>query len=189
MTRLWLLLAVLLAAPAQACSGEELFSLIAQRLSYMPSVARFKYQNSLPVEDLQREEVVLQQSLAEAAQLGLPAQIILPFMQAQMEAAKVIQRRVLLQLAADQRSVPDADLIATIRPQLGELGRRQLQAMQCMRERGIELGPQDRPGFDRQIQPAGLPPAVEDEIFRSLLGTDPAYPDLSPWSEPASSAT
>jgi len=163
----------LVAMPLQACTPQTLYELIAQRLSHMPAVAAYKYQHGLPVTDPQREVLVLERSADQARALGLSSARVVPFMQAQMEAAKVIQQALVQQWQSQGRrrsnsAATQPDLIGTIRPQLIALGRQQLQAIRCLRDNDETPGPEDRPGFDRAIGSLGLPAVVADALFSSL---------------------
>jgi chorismate mutase-like protein len=168
-----LLLAILLspAAWAQACTPGELFSLVAERLSYMPAVTEYKYARGLPVSDPLREETVLETAETQALELGIPPERVRPFVRAQIEVAKLIQRR-LLQSWEEQGREPlpgGDDLIATIRPQLLRLGRLQLEAIQCMGSNGKGVESRHRVEFDAAISGANLPPNIVNVLFQSLL--------------------
>jgi len=167
---LGLLLFLLAPASTLACDSASLFALVAERLSYMPAVAEYKYHHGLQVSDSAREQRVLESSAAQAQDLGLPADRVLPFMRAQMEAAKVIQRQLLEQWQqSGRRDGGDVgDLIATIRPQLNRLGREQLLEMQCLRERNLQIGDDQRADFDLALSKIPLPTVVTDDLFRSL---------------------
>ena len=71
---------------------DALFSVINQRLSYMPSVAAYKWQNNLPIESLERERKVLQSATQQAEKLGLEPQAVEAFFKIQIEIAKDVQR-------------------------------------------------------------------------------------------------
>jgi chorismate mutase len=164
---------LVLVSPVLACSPGELFSLVAERLSYMPAVAEYKYRRGMLVTDAAREQRVLDNAAAQARELGLPGARVEAMVRAQMEAAKVMQRRLVAQWR--QQGLPDgdesADLLATIRPRLNQLGHRQLLLVQCLRGGQARVEPGQRPRFDLAIAGAGahLPRESADELFRSLL--------------------
>jgi len=83
-----------LSAPsfASEASSLELFELINQRLSYMKDVAAHKWVNDKPIEDLERETIVLQKSMAKAKKEGLNASSVEAFFIAQITVAKNIQK-------------------------------------------------------------------------------------------------
>jgi chorismate mutase len=160
-----------LVSPVQACGPAELFSLIAERLSYMPAVAEYKYRRRLAVTDAAREQRVLENAAAQARELGLEAARVTPLVRAQMEAAKVIQRELIAtwQQQGLQGTDQGADLLATIRPRLNQLGQRQLQLIQCMRQQQSAVEPGHRGSFNLAIADARLPTEAADDLFRSLL--------------------
>ena len=71
----------------------RIFSTINERLSYMEDVALFKAQNHLPIEDIQRESVVINKAKVSASEQGLDPEIVKDFFQAQISVAKAIQYR------------------------------------------------------------------------------------------------
>ena len=100
-----------------------IFALINQRLTYMEDVALFKARNHRAVEDLTREQQVLEKALVDAQQAGLQPDSIADFFQAQMDAAKAIQYRYMAQwLSASPENKKYRDLASEVRPRLLELG-------------------------------------------------------------------
>lgn len=90
---------------ASTTQHDDVASLINQRLFYMKSVAGYKANNHLAIEDLSQEAKVLSSSVIEAEKMGLEGESVKPFIQAQMDAAKAIQYRY----RADWLSVPEND--------------------------------------------------------------------------------
>ncbi len=114
-----------------------MYSSINERLELMEEVAQHKAASRQPVEDLERERVVIESSKAAAAQAGLDQESIEDFFVAQISVAKAIQYRY----RADYLSRPPAgsprDLQDEIRPLLLEIGGRILAQMDALlRERG-----------------------------------------------------
>lgn len=110
------------AEPA-AISLEPLRRLMDERLALMPDVARHKWNNKSAIEDLPREQKIIDGLKAEALALGVPAAWAEQFFRAQIEAAKLIQRE---QFALWEKSnvgrftdVPDLEKV--IRPRLDAL--------------------------------------------------------------------
>src|SRR4051812_47634843 len=92
-----LLGALLLAACAMPHAPEtqkldRLLDLIGQRLSYMDDVARNKWNSGAPIEDLPREQEIIENLGKQAAGYGLDAAIARDFFRAQIEASKIVQR-------------------------------------------------------------------------------------------------
>lgn len=110
------------AAPA-AIGLEPLRQLMDQRLALMPDVARYKWNAKSPIEDLPREQKIIDGLKAEALALGIPAAWAEKFFRAQIEAAKVIQREYFARWEqAGTGQLPDApDLATVIRPRLDAL--------------------------------------------------------------------
>jgi chorismate mutase len=158
------------AVSAQACGPGDLFALVAERLSQMPAVAEYKYARELPVSDPAREQRVLESASARARELGIPPAQVRPFILAQVEAARFIQRRLMREWEQQGRSPVKggADLVATIRPRLIRLGQQQLQAIQCLRERGARIEPRHRREFDAAVAGANLSGETAERLFQSL---------------------
>jgi len=109
---------------------DTLFLLIQQRLSVMADVANYKWQHSLPIEDLSREGLVLDNAAAGAEQFALQAHSSRAFFSVQIEAAKEIQRAWFLQWQQQGAPLPGPDLNTEIRPRLINLGRQILRQLQ-----------------------------------------------------------
>lgn len=75
-----------------------------ERMQVMKAVAGYKAQHHLPVEDLPREQVVLENMLHNAQQEGLEPESVEPFIHALMNVSKAIQYRY----RADWLSTPDS---------------------------------------------------------------------------------
>lgn len=107
-----------------AKEADKLFELINGRLSYMKDVAAFKWVNKKPIEDLAREEVVIQKTAEAAGKAGLDEESTKQFFRVQIEAAKQIQRG--WHKEWQENGFPEdakfADLTTEIRPALIELG-------------------------------------------------------------------
>ena len=116
-----------LAGGAHASSnadGAETLSLVEARLLLMKDVARYKWHHDQPVEDLAREQVVLEQARSDALRHSLNVESYRAFMSAQINAAKAIQQYWFRRW---QRGAPPdegPDLAGTIRPQLITLGQK-----------------------------------------------------------------
>jgi chorismate mutase-like protein len=121
-------MAVLIAAHlghAQANDdATKTYRLIAERLSVMKSVAAWKRENQVAVEDIEREKVVISRASLAAAESGIQPQSIVAFFAAQIEAAKVIQSCWLQRWQDNSEDLPSKtpDLVLEIRPELLRLG-------------------------------------------------------------------
>ncbi|WDE07886.1 gamma subclass chorismate mutase AroQ [Thalassomonas viridans] len=77
--------------PDNVQGNNQLYQLINTRLAQMQAVALYKWQHQKPVEDIKREQVVIEKSVAQAMEQGLTAEGITPFFQIQISLAKKIQ--------------------------------------------------------------------------------------------------
>ncbi|WP_281557706.1 gamma subclass chorismate mutase AroQ [Thalassomonas sp. RHCl1] len=82
-------------ASAQTQANEpdnsHLYQLLNTRLGHMQAVALYKWQHKRAIEDLEREQVVIEKSVAKAMEQGLTSEEITPFFQIQITLAKKIQ--------------------------------------------------------------------------------------------------
>ena len=74
-------------------SQRAIFKLINDRLSCMRSIAFYKEQHHFPVENIEKEKVVLDAASRRAKAEGLNVDSIKSFFQVQIKAAKIIQYR------------------------------------------------------------------------------------------------
>ena len=104
---------------------------IDQRLLLAPAVARAKWNAQSPIEDLQREEQVIQAAVRQGAELGLAQQWIQEVFRAQIEASKTVQRALFAQWQTQHPGRFDdaPDLAKTIRPELDRLTAQLLHSM------------------------------------------------------------
>lgn len=100
---------------------DHLVDLLARRLALMPAVATYKRAHGLPIEDPDREAIVLHQAVDAAAAAGLdPASVRTAFAE-QIALAKAVQQRA--------GAVEPMDLEGVLRPALSELGARILTSL------------------------------------------------------------
>lgn len=127
-TLIWLLAALLAGCasrPLPPDSGkiDRVLVLIQQRLGYMEDVARNKWNNGTPIEDLAREREITAAIGAEAGTYGLHPAVAKDFFRAQIEASKIVQYTRFREWRA--RSQPPFDsipgLTSQIRPALDAL--------------------------------------------------------------------
>ena len=157
------------ANPLYADTTAELFAAINARLSYMQDVATYKALHELPVEDLPREAVVLQESKLAAAAAGLQADSVEAFFLAQINIAKIIQyrHRAALLAGLEIQETPDLELV--IRPALDALG---VAITQLLAQRIAEAGQLTEENWDQfndTVTAAYLETADKRRLFQSLL--------------------
>jgi len=107
----------------------SLLQLINERLGYMEDVALFKAQRSLPIEDIQREKIVLTKATLSARKNGLDPTSTAAFFSAQIAVAKAIQFRYRADLLSRPTQKKPSDLQQEIRPALLRLGNQINQQM------------------------------------------------------------
>ncbi len=135
-------LVVLVTRPMQASAepaAQTVFERIAERLSLMQPVAAWKLANDVPVEDLAREAVVLDSATGAAVEAGLDAETARAFFEAQIEAAKDIQRCWIGRWQSGTAQPPEStpDLTTEIRPRLLELGVELLDSIEAALADGV----------------------------------------------------
>jgi len=151
------------AAPA------DLFDAIKERLSYMQAVAAWKVDNNRPVEDLEREKIVLDAARDQATDLGLASDSVNGFFLAQIEAAKEIQACWIVRWdEGNARPVNVPDLIEEVRPALLSLGKDILHLMTVE-----TVGPTDRRAFLSILTVECLSPEAKNALFDGLLAVHP----------------
>ena len=106
-----------------AAAKPSLFRAISERLSYMEDVGAYKAQNKIPIEDVEREKIVLSKAKELAAAHGLDHNSMERFFIAQISAAKAIQYRYRAELLTREIPTKPIDLQSDIRPELDRLDR------------------------------------------------------------------
>ena len=117
--------------PLGPTPAATLARLVDERLALMPDVARYKWNRQQAIEDLPREQALLDAVKAQAPQYGLAPERAVAFFAAQIEASKVLQRE---RFAEWQRTGQGPfeqvrDLAVDIRPRLDALNPRLLAAL------------------------------------------------------------
>jgi chorismate mutase len=106
-----------------AISLEPLRQLIDERMAMMPDVARHKWNSKSAIDDLPREQKIVDSLRSQAQMLGIPGPWAERFFRAQIEGAKQVQRahfeRWQKTGAGKFSNVPDLDTV--IRPRLDAL--------------------------------------------------------------------
>ena len=141
-------------------------ALIAERLSLMKDVAIYKSERDIPVEDLQREAVVIDAAVKAAAEHGLEPETTRAFFQAQIDAAKAIQTCWIERWSAGEaRPADGADLVDEIRPELLRLGNAIVAAIAADARRGHMA---DLEAFRKTVSVECLSMNSEAAIVRAL---------------------
>ncbi|MEN3974764.1 gamma subclass chorismate mutase AroQ [Emcibacter sp. SYSU 3D8] len=98
--------------------------LILYRLDLGEHVAAWKWRHGRPIEDLEQEARVLDAAAAQAETSGLDFPTARPFLSAQMEASKAVQRRwfAVWKTNGLPAAQPDLDLNSVLRPSIARAG-------------------------------------------------------------------
>ena len=152
-----------LAGPARA--GETLYRLIDARLELMDEVAAHKWHQRAPIEDREREAVVLDQAVADALRLGFTPDSSRAFFAAQIEAAKAIQRHWFQVWGAGTEPALPPDLEAVVRPELLRLGTEILAAAAA----SASISRRD---FEEAVAVEGLDAQARAAVLRGLEGLE-----------------
>lgn len=118
----------------------DLKSTLAARLAVMPAVARYKWDNGLPVEDLTREVQILERTVAQAAASGLGPAYAEQAVRAQMTAAKMIQADLIDTWRTEPdkaRTVIALDLVSEVRPEITRLTAKLIDQLVALEQRAI----------------------------------------------------
>lgn len=156
-----------------ASDQDNIEEAIATRLALMKPVAHSKWATGRAIEDTDREKVVIEQAVISGLQYGITTDSTTTFFEAQIEAAKAIQR---YWFSVWQDEPPEGlapDLTATIRPQLLELGDQILSQLSDTRSLPFAR-------FQKATQIEGLSLAHQQALFQALAGIE-RYP--SRWQQ------
>jgi chorismate mutase len=152
---------------------DRLLNLIGQRLAYMDDVARNKWNSGAPIEDLPREQEIIDTLGQQAAGYGVDAGIARDFFRAQIEASKIIQRTRFAQWRV-QKQPPfknPPDLRDTIRPALDaltpQLMRSLADALPALQRGGAAAAVQARAARIIAVSAADIP--ARDEAIAPLM--------------------
>ncbi|ABC30635.1 chorismate mutase, putative [Hahella chejuensis KCTC 2396] len=150
--------------------AEDTFQAINERLSYMKDVALFKAQKGAPVEDVERERVVLDKAKEEAAGHGVDPTSVSDFFSAQISAAKAIQFRYRADWLSDADALKQSarDLQAEVRPALLKLGDAIIIAIADKLKNEGPFTDAERDLFNDTLTIENLSQRDKDMIFQAL---------------------
>jgi len=158
------------ALPAAAETGSELFDLIGARLELMDDVAAYKWQHGLAIEDLEREDRVVDEVVVSALRHGLDVTGSQALFAAQVDAAKAIQRHWFEIWSAGAGPAQVPDLHSEVRPRLLWLGDAILAAAAAVD------GRLNREAFAAAVQVEGLDSGHREMLFAALESLE-KYPN------------
>ncbi|MCG7499683.1 chorismate mutase [Vibrio sp. Of7-15] len=164
-----LLLAFLSFQAFSATEQTDLFSTINARLSYMEDVALYKVNHQKPIEDIKREQFVIEKATYSAEALGLDKKSIAAFYTAQISAAKAIQYRYRADLLNQPTNKKPRDLKAVIRPELIALGKKIDQEILSYLQTQGQFSEGDWEAFSATINRPYLTTVDKRALFNALL--------------------
>jgi len=150
-------------------TNSELFKTINDRLSYMEDVALFKAKNHLPIEDIQREAVVIEKATLSAGERGVDPESVKDFFNAQIAVAKAIQYRYRADLLSRPCSRQPLDLNKEVRPALIRLGDQLMVQMVAFCKRHGKYQPTSFAEFDKAITIKYVTTADKQLLLNALL--------------------
>ncbi|MFL2874754.1 MAG: gamma subclass chorismate mutase AroQ [Pseudohongiellaceae bacterium] len=155
-------------ALAQTSDIEEFFLLIDERLSHMEYVALHKVKNKIAIEDIVREQFVIESAVKSAAELGLFGPSVESFFEAQISIAKAIQYRHLADWLSKppQATAPDLEVI---RPKLSDLGESIVRKLAKLVENNNPVLEQHRELFYDTISTKNVSKRDKAMLFGALL--------------------
>ncbi len=136
----------------------------------MQAVAAYKWRQQLPVEDLDREAVVIADAVAAALAAGLEPEGARRFFEVQIEAAKDVQRRWMDRWQQGEGLPAETVSLKDTRARLTALGDRILVLA------GAERLVHEWSRFEAGLAPLPLNDARKRELFEALLALEP-FPD------------
>jgi chorismate mutase len=116
---------------ADTATVDRLLGLVKERLEVAPEVARTKWNTKAPIEDLPREQQIIDGVAKRATEYGLGPQAAGAFFKGQIEASKVVQRALHAEWTAGRQPpfAKVADLGKDIRPVLDRLTPAMMRAL------------------------------------------------------------
>lgn len=159
--------------PQKSISIVDLAERVSERLSYMKAVAAYKWQHQLAIEDLEREAIVIQSSMDQAASYGLDSISTRMFFEEQIRTAKRIQQYWFKQWEADgfDPNQRFGDLNTEIRPALLELGSQILVSISELKlwEAPVASRVQDRLTFIMSLDIEGLRNKEKHQLHNAVM--------------------
>ncbi|MDA0979491.1 MAG: gamma subclass chorismate mutase AroQ [Proteobacteria bacterium] len=137
-----------------------LYTVIGDRLALMKEVAAWKWQRNLPVEDIEREKLVIEKAVSAGLDQAITVASSQRFFTAQIDAAKAVQQCWFQRWQQTGPDISPRDLNQVIRPALLELGN-------AINEK-LTSGPHDRQAFNAAVITECLPDANGGMLFEAI---------------------
>lgn len=154
------------AGPVSSVALGTLSTALNERMQVMKEVAGYKAQHHLPIEDLPREQQVIQSMLKNAEQAGLEPDSVEPFVHALMNASKAIQYRY----RADWLSVPDNAAVRDLADTRQQIQRLDSQLLNAIGQQLLAGGfpHAERAWLASQLTAANLSEGDKNSLLTSL---------------------
>jgi len=162
-----LLLTLLMVSSPATAAADRSAELINQRLELMASVAAFKWLNQRPIEDLAREQVVLDQAALQALRQQITTDSSRGFFSAQIKAAKQIQACWFDRWRNGDAPTAAPDLNTVVRPELLRLGTAIVDS--------LVTGTSDLAAFMQALDVDCLADSARSDIYTALTAIE-TYP-------------
>jgi chorismate mutase len=156
---------------AKAVELTDITALINHRLSYMQGVAYYKYHQGIPVEDIERENLILANINSISQQYNLNTDTLVDFFQEQMDIAKNIQYRYIDKWRTQGLEIKqnkDTDLYNNIRPTIQDLSVKIIIAIYNYINEGKVFSVNEHEIFMQQINIDQLSQKNKHLLFQAL---------------------
>ncbi len=143
--------------------ADSIDELIVKRLGHMKDVALYKSHHHLPIEDREREKVVIDNAVRRGLRLGLKPESSRRFFEVQIAAAKEIQAYWFAQWQShpERRSEKIPDLINDIRPALIRLGDEIIEKIAQEDTRSLAIQPVEGLSAETKTQLESMLPKIQ----------------------------
>ena len=174
---IWVLAGLAPATDAESpeASTFDVFGLVGQRLALMKGVAHWKYVHGVQIEDLDREAIVLDRSVAVAVAEGIDDDSVRAFFQSQIDAAKDIQHCWIARWQAGE-GLPEGeppDLTEQVRPQLLQIGESLIASLPGLLADGATWDGSNAQVFEAEVDVECLSADKRSAIYESLVQIEP----------------
>lgn len=151
-----------------------ILELMNERIALMHDVARWKYNNDVPIADLKREKEILDKLATQKRMALLGTDFMVAFFQAQMDAAKSVQTQLIQHWKKEKRKpfVNVPDLKTELRPQISKLGRHidnVLWQMGGLRRPSLQIARMIEAESEAILSDELLTPAMRQDMIRPLV--------------------
>jgi cyclohexadienyl dehydratase len=181
---LFLLTATAGAQPAFAdpdADVREVFRLIGERLQLMRDVAAWKHLHRQPIVDAAREQQVLEQTVQQAAALGLEPQSARELLALQIRLAVRVQLSLTRSWQSDAPAPAQApDLQTELRPRLDEIGGQLLRSLALASAWLRDADTSRLAGYARAIDAPGITDEDRQDLVRALAAVRAG--DMTPYA-------